>query len=107
MKTLRNLLAGAAVLVLAASCLNSEDPYEAGFVFRKPGVESILVFMGDVQPGIFFFDSCSPEIGCLVPDVFTRVCSGSGKQCFYLFLYRPVDMAIGQCIFCNPIAFSG
>ena len=36
MKTLRNLLAGAAALVLTASCLESEDPYQAGFYFEKP-----------------------------------------------------------------------
>ena len=36
MKTLRNLFAGVAAVMLTASCLNSEDPYQAGFYFEKP-----------------------------------------------------------------------
>ncbi len=54
MKTLRNLLAGAAVLVLAASCLNSEDPYEAGFVFRKPQYALTALFANNQVDTVSF-----------------------------------------------------
>ena len=54
MKTLRNLLAGAAVLVLAASCLNSEDPYEAGFIFRKPQYALTALFANNQVDTVSF-----------------------------------------------------
>lgn len=36
MKTIKTLLAAAALTMLTASCFDDKDPYNAGFIFRKP-----------------------------------------------------------------------
>jgi len=54
MKTLKLLFASAAVIMLAASCLN-DDPYNAYFVFRKPAQAVNTVYANNVIDSVVLF----------------------------------------------------
>ena len=72
MKTLRILLASAAVMALA-SCLENEDPYKAGFYFRKPTFVSNAFFANNPGDTISMLSNGNWKV--------TRNASGESNWC--------------------------
>lgn len=55
MKALRILLASVAVTTLTTSCLNNEDPYNAGFSFYRPIRQVTPLYANTVADSLVFF----------------------------------------------------
>lgn len=79
MKTLKLLAASAVVVAVAASCLNTKDPYQTGFAFRKPLSAVTNVYANTTLDSIAMFSYGSWAVSAIGSTDWCQMGTTSGK----------------------------